>query len=98
MKRLTVPGTGILLCLGLVLLTACNCPEKTGLMDLLGKEEAVVVEHLGPPLQTSGKEFGFYEPGSGRKMLFYKLEEKNVVFTIIQGQVTDIGLVPDPPG
>jgi len=74
-------------------IVGCNNKRKS-MLDLLGEQETKLVEEWGLPTETTGKEFSFYESASGRKMLFYKREGKEVVITVINGKVVGIGLVP----
>ena len=90
----------IMVCLLAVLLTlsvGCNSKEKTGALDLLGEKETVLVEKWGPPHETSGQEFEFYEPYSGGRLLFYEIDGQEVFAKVVQGRVVSIGLTPAPP-
>lgn len=93
-------SNGLVVCFFAALIAVfagCNKSEKFAALDLLGATEEVLVEKWGPPLQTTGQDFEFYQPYAGGKLLFFELADKEIVVTVSGGKVTSIGLVPGQP-
>ena len=86
-------STLYLICL--ILVVGCNDGKSESLLNILGKKEAEIRTIWGEPIETSGKDFSFYEPYSSKpKSLFYRRQNKDIVVHIKEGIVVGISLVP----